>query len=155
MITLVSWGAYTDQLVVDAAHVLPVPCSLDDLTAAAFPVSYATTHVSLLHRGGLRSGETVVIAGAIGNLGEAALPVVRAASARVIAVDRSGALREPVSTSVRGTDRRRSSQALSNVIPSSTMAGDGGPPSDRSVFRPGDRGSKVRGSIASTGAPVE
>lgn len=92
VMALVSWGAYTDRLVVDAAHVQPVPDAMDDLTAAAFPVSYATAHVSLLHRGGLRSGETVVITGATGNVGEAALQVARAVGARVIAVDRSGTL---------------------------------------------------------------
>uniref|UniRef100_UPI003F499CCE NADPH:quinone oxidoreductase family protein n=1 Tax=Nonomuraea bangladeshensis TaxID=404385 RepID=UPI003F499CCE len=92
VIALVSWGAYADQCVVDAAQVLPISTGLDDLTAAAFPVSYATAHVSLLHRGGLRAGETVVITGATGNVGEAALQVARAIGARVIAVDRSGTL---------------------------------------------------------------
>ncbi|MFE3449799.1 NADPH:quinone oxidoreductase family protein [Nonomuraea sp. NPDC059194] len=92
VMALVSWGAYTDRLVVDAAHVLPVPDSMDDLTAAAFPVAYATAHVSLLHRGRLEKGETVVVTGATGNVGEAALQVARAAGARVIAVDRSGTL---------------------------------------------------------------
>ncbi|MFI0446860.1 NADPH:quinone oxidoreductase family protein [Actinomadura sp. 6N118] len=92
VIALVSWGAYTDQLVVDAAHVLPIPDEMDDLTAAAFPVSYATAHVSLLHRGKLKRGETVVVTGATGNVGEAALQVARASGAQVIAVDRSGTL---------------------------------------------------------------
>ncbi|MER7000232.1 NADPH:quinone oxidoreductase family protein [Streptomyces sp. NPDC000410] len=92
VMALVGWGAYTDRLVVDAAHVLPVPESMDDLTAAAFPVAYATAHLSLLHRGGMREGETVVVTGATGNVGTAALQVARAAGARVIAVDRSGAL---------------------------------------------------------------
>lgn len=92
VIALVSWGAYTDQLVVDAAHVLPIPDEMDDLTAAAFPVSYATAHVSLLHRGKLKRGETVVVTGTTGNVGEAALQVARASGARVIAVDRSGTL---------------------------------------------------------------
>ncbi|KAB2350270.1 NADPH:quinone oxidoreductase family protein [Actinomadura rudentiformis] len=92
VIALVSWGAYTDQLVVNAAHVLPIPDGMDDLTAAAFPVSYATAHVSLLHRGQLQRGETVVVTGATGNVGEAALQVARAVGAQVIAVDRAGTL---------------------------------------------------------------
>lgn len=100
VIALVSWGAYTDQLTVDATHVLPIPDDMDDLTAAGFPVSYATAHVSLLHRGGLKPGETVVITGATGNVGEAALQVARAAGARVIAVDRSGALTPTVADHV-------------------------------------------------------
>ncbi|GAA4978863.1 hypothetical protein GCM10023334_106530 [Nonomuraea thailandensis] len=89
---MVSWGAYTDQLAVDATHVLPIPDGMDDLTAAGFPVSYATAHVSLLHRGGLQPGETVVITGGTGNVGEAALQIAQAVGARVIAVDRSGTL---------------------------------------------------------------
>lgn len=92
IMALVTWGAYTDRLVVDAAHVLAVPDSMDLPTAAAFPVAYGTAHVSLLHRGGLEKGETVVITGATGNVGSAALQVARAAGARVIAVDRSGTL---------------------------------------------------------------
>ncbi|TDB78142.1 zinc-binding dehydrogenase [Micromonospora sp. KC723] len=82
------------RVVVDAAHLLPVPHDMDDLTAAAFPVSYATAHGSLLHRGGLRPGETVVT-GSTGNVGEAALQVARARGARVVAVDRSGTLPPP------------------------------------------------------------
>ncbi|WP_049558251.1 NADPH:quinone oxidoreductase family protein [Nonomuraea sp. SBT364] len=92
VIALVAWGAYADQLVVDAGRVLPVPDAMDDLTAAAFPVAYATAHVSLVHRGLLRAGESVVVTGATGNVGRAALQVARAVGARVIAVDRSGAL---------------------------------------------------------------
>ncbi|MEU2660002.1 zinc-binding dehydrogenase [Streptomyces sp. NPDC007325] len=92
VMALVGWGAYTDRLVVDAAHVLPVPDATDDLTTAAFPVAYATAHLSLLRRGGLREGETVVVTGATGNVGTAALQVARAAGARVVAVDRSGTL---------------------------------------------------------------
>ncbi|MFI6300053.1 NADPH:quinone oxidoreductase family protein [Nonomuraea sp. NPDC050790] len=92
VMALVSWGAYTDRLVVDAAHVLPVPPAMDDLTAACFPVAYATAYLSLLHRGRLTRGETVVITGATGNVGRAALQVARAAGARTVAVDRSGTL---------------------------------------------------------------
>lgn len=92
VMALVGWGAYTDELVVPAAHVLPVPAGMDDFTAAAFPVSYAAAHVSLRHRGRLCRGETAVVTGPTGNVGSAALQVARAVGAIVIAVDRSGTL---------------------------------------------------------------
>lgn len=92
VLALVPWGAYADQLVTETVRVLPVLDGMDDLTAATFPVCFATAHVSLLHRGGLRAGETVVVTGVTGNVGEAALQVARAAGATTIAVDRSGSL---------------------------------------------------------------
>lgn len=90
VMALVAWGAYTDSLVVDAVRVLAVPDDMTDLTAAAFPVAYATAHVSLVHRGGLSAGQTAVITGATGNVGTAALQIARAIGAITIAVDRSG-----------------------------------------------------------------
>lgn len=92
VLALVPWGAYTDKLVVDVVHVLPTPDTMTDLQAATFPVSYATAHVSLFHRGRLKRGEVVVVSGATGNVGEAALQLARAAGATTIAVDRNGTL---------------------------------------------------------------
>jgi len=51
-------GAYAEEIVLDAAAVVPIPDAMDYVTAAAFPVVYGTSHFGLTHRGNLKAGET-------------------------------------------------------------------------------------------------
>jgi hypothetical protein len=44
-------GGYAEEIVLDAATVLPIPETMDFVTAAAFPVAYGTSHFALTHRG--------------------------------------------------------------------------------------------------------
>jgi NADPH2:quinone reductase len=91
VITLVCWGAYADEVVVDASTVVAIPADLGFETAAAFPVSFATAFMSLHHRARVRPGETVLVAGARGNVGYAAVQVARRLGAgQVVAVTRNG-----------------------------------------------------------------
>jgi NADPH2:quinone reductase len=88
---LTCWGAYADQAVVPAATVVPIPDGLDFATAAAFPVAFTTAYLCLHRRADLRPGDSVVVAGANGNVGHAAVQVAKALGAgQVIAVTRSG-----------------------------------------------------------------
>jgi len=50
-------GGYAEEIVLDAATVLPIPETMDFVTAAAFPVAYGTSHFALTHRGDLQSGK--------------------------------------------------------------------------------------------------
>ena len=70
---------------------LPPGFAFDD--AAAFLCTYGTTHHALLDRGALRAGETVLVLGAAGGVGSAAIQVAKAAGARVIAAASSEAKR--------------------------------------------------------------
>lgn len=58
---------------------------MDFVTAAGFPVAYDTAHFALTHRGRLRSGETLLVTGAGGGVGLAAVEVGKRLGARVIA----------------------------------------------------------------------
>src|SRR5271165_6164041 len=59
-------GGYAEEIVLDAAAVMPIPDAMDFVTAAAFPVAYGTSHFALTHRGHLRPGETLLVLGAAG-----------------------------------------------------------------------------------------
>src|SRR6202162_5266404 len=78
-------GGYAEEIVVDAAMVLPIPEIMDFVTAAAFPVAYGTSHFALTHRGHLQSGETLLVLGAAGGVGLTAVEIGKAMGARVIA----------------------------------------------------------------------
>jgi NADPH2:quinone reductase len=78
-------GGYAEEIVLDAATVLPIPESMDFVTAAAFPVAYGTSHFALTHRGHLQPGETLLVLGAAGGVGLTAVEIGKALGARVIA----------------------------------------------------------------------
>src|SRR5207237_543531 len=62
-------GGYAEEIVLDAAAVVPIPDAMDFVTAAAFPVAYGTSHFALTHRGHLQAGETLLVLGAAGGVG--------------------------------------------------------------------------------------
>jgi NADPH2:quinone reductase len=84
-------GGFATHAVVKAANVMPLPpgFALDD--AAAFVLTYGTTHHALLDRAALKAGETVLVLGAAGGVGTAAIQIAKAAGARVIAAASSEA----------------------------------------------------------------
>ena len=78
-------GAHADEAVVAGGIVTPIPEAMDFVTAAAFPVAYGTAHFALQHRGRLAAGETLLVLGAAGGVGLAAVEVGKLMGARVIA----------------------------------------------------------------------
>jgi NADPH2:quinone reductase len=78
-------GAFATEVCVDAKLVMPLPAGFAFDDAAAFICTYATTHHALLDRAALRAGETVLVLGAAGGVGTAAIQVAKAVGARVIA----------------------------------------------------------------------
>ena len=78
-------GGFATHANVDARRVLPLPpgFALDD--AAAFAFTYGTSHHALIDRAALQPGETVLVLGAAGGVGTAALQIAKAVGARVIA----------------------------------------------------------------------
>jgi len=78
-------GAFASQLTLPAPFVVPIPDIMDFVTAAGFSVAYGTAHLALTHRGQLRSGETLLVTGAGGGVGLAAVEVGKRLGARVIA----------------------------------------------------------------------
>ena len=78
-------GGFATHAVVKAALVMPLPAGFAFDDAAAFVLTYATTHHALLDRALLRAAETVLVLGAAGGVGTAAIQIAKAVGARVIA----------------------------------------------------------------------
>ncbi|KAK9820930.1 hypothetical protein WJX74_009349 [Apatococcus lobatus] len=83
-----SGGALAEEVVVAAAAVFPLPDSADVGSAAGLPVAFGTAHLALKHRACLQSGQTLLVLGAAGGVGVAAVQIARVMGARVIAVAR-------------------------------------------------------------------
>lgn len=85
VIAFIGLGGYAEELLVDAARVLPIPAGMDFVTASAFVVTYATSYHALKDRAALRPGETLLVLGASGGVGLTAIQVGKLMGARVIA----------------------------------------------------------------------
>ena len=79
-------GAFAEQVLVPEALVFPLPDSVSFVAGAALPMNYLTVHFALTQRGRLERGEVVLVHGAAGGIGTAAIQLARAMDARVIAV---------------------------------------------------------------------
>ena len=84
-------GGFASHACVDAAAVMPLPADFDLDDAAAFAFTYGTSHHALIDRAALQAGETVLVLGAAGGVGSAAIQIAKAAGARVIAAASSDA----------------------------------------------------------------
>jgi len=82
-------GAFADYAIAPASNLHPVPDAMAPPLAAAYPAAYTTAYVSLVERGHLRAGETLLVHGASGGVGMATLDVGRILGARVIATTAS------------------------------------------------------------------
>ncbi len=78
-------GGFAEEIVLDDELVVPIPDAMDWVTAASFPITYGTAHFALTHRGRLCAGETLLVLGAAGGVGLAAVEVGKQLGARVIA----------------------------------------------------------------------
>lgn len=91
VIATMDYGAYREQVVVEAFLAHAFPDGMDFATAASFPVAYGTSYVGLLRRSHISAGETVLVHGAAGGVGMTAVEISKAAGARVIATASSDA----------------------------------------------------------------
>jgi len=85
VMALTGWGSFAEQVAVPAYNVLPIPAQMDFTTAAAFGMTYGTSMHALSQRGQLKAGETLLVLGASGGVGLAAVEIGKAMGARVIA----------------------------------------------------------------------
>ena len=86
-------GGFATHAVVPATALSTVPDALDAPRAATFAQSYCTALFALRERGGLRSGETVLVLGGGGGVGLAAIDVATVLGARALAAASTGAKR--------------------------------------------------------------
>ena len=82
---LCTTGGYAEAVTAPGAVTVPIPDVMPYETAAGFMVAYGTAHIGLEHRAGLREGETLLVHGAGGGVGLAAVEVGKAMGATVIA----------------------------------------------------------------------
>jgi len=80
-----AFGAFAEEVKTDAQRLLPLPAGMDFETAAAFGLTYATSDHALRDRGQLAAGETLLVLGAAGGVGLAAIEIGKALGARAIA----------------------------------------------------------------------
>jgi NADPH:quinone reductase len=80
-----TYGAFAEEVKTDASRLLPLPPKMDFVTGAAFLLTYGTTDHALRDRGALAAGETLLVLGAAGGVGLAAVEIGKALGARVIA----------------------------------------------------------------------
>src|SRR6478752_112593 len=85
VIAFTTYGAFAEEVKTDATRLLPLPQGMDFVTGAAFLLTYGTSDHALRDRGALRAGETLLVLGAAGGVGLAAIEIGKALGARVIA----------------------------------------------------------------------
>ena len=78
-------GGFGTHTLAPAALCLPLPPGFGFVDAAAFIMTYATSHHALVDRAQLKAGETLLVLGAAGGVGTAAIQIGKALGARVIA----------------------------------------------------------------------
>lgn len=83
-------GAFAEAALAREDHVFPIPDGMDFTVAASFPIVYGTAHGALVWRARLQAGELLLVHGAAGGAGLAAVEVGKALGATVIATARGG-----------------------------------------------------------------
>lgn len=85
VIAMTGWGGFAEQVVVPAAKLLKRPKEMDVVKAAGFSMTYGTSYHALKQRADIQPGETLLVLGASGGVGLAAVELGKAMGARVIA----------------------------------------------------------------------
>lgn len=85
VVAVPGWGGMVERLKVRAETLIPIPEGMDYETAAAFIMTYGTSYYALKDRAQLQPGETLLVLGAAGGVGAAAVELGKAMGARVVA----------------------------------------------------------------------
>jgi NADPH2:quinone reductase len=79
------FGGFAEETVAPAARCIQFPANMDFVNASAFVMTYGTSHHALQDRAKLKAGETLLVLGAAGGVGLAAVEIGKVLGARVIA----------------------------------------------------------------------
>jgi len=85
VIAFTTFGAFAEEVKTEAARLLPMPEGMGFDAAASFILTYGTTDHALRDRAQLKSGESLLVLGAAGGVGVAAIEIGKALGARVVA----------------------------------------------------------------------
>ena len=157
---VVDWGGMAEEAIADDIHTIAIPDGLPLEPAIGFPISYPTAGAALLWRGRIKSGDWVLVHGAAGGVGLAAVEIAKACGAKVIA--RAGAVKHgllracgadvvldsaaPFRDAVRAATGGRGVDCLVDTI--------GGPAFDESLRCLADGGNLVVVGFAGGGIPT-
>jgi len=157
---VVDWGGMAEEAIADDIHTIAIPDGLPMEPAIGFPISYPTAGAALLWRGRIKSGDWVLVHGAAGGVGLAAVEIAKACGAKVIA--RAGAAKHeilracgaavvldsaaPFRDAVRAATSGRGVDCLVDTI--------GGPAFDESLRCLADGGNLVVVGFAGGGIPT-
>ena len=86
VMAVLSWGGFAEHAIANKSDIMAIPDTMSFEAAAAFPIAYGTAHMALGEKAGLKNGESLIVHGASGGVGLAAIDVGRAMGANVIAV---------------------------------------------------------------------
>jgi len=85
VLVLTNNGAFAEEVLANQAEVIPLPAGIDMISAAGMPMTYGTSYHALKDRAQLQSGETLLVLGAGGGIGIAAIELGKLLGATVIA----------------------------------------------------------------------
>jgi len=85
-VVLLNNGGYAEKVLAPADRVFPIPGTMDFADACALMCAWGTSHHALKQRANLKPGETLLVLGAAGSTGLAAISIGKAMGANVIAV---------------------------------------------------------------------
>src|SRR6266852_7302484 len=85
VIAFTGHGGFAEEVLAEAAQLIPIPKGLDFTTASAFVLTFGTSHYALKDRAQLKPGETLLVLGASGGVGIAAVELGKVMGAHVIA----------------------------------------------------------------------
>ncbi len=85
VMALTGFGGFAEEAVTNVNRAIPIPPGMDYVTAAGFSMVYGTSYHALVQRGRLKAGENLLVLGASGGVGLAAVEIGKALGARVIA----------------------------------------------------------------------
>ena len=85
VIAFTTYGAFAEEVKTEASRLLKIPAGMSVAQAAAFILTYGTTDHALRDRAALAAGETLLVLGAAGGVGLAAIEIGKALGARVLA----------------------------------------------------------------------
>ena len=85
VIGMTRWNGYAEEAVVPAHRCVPLPASVDMRVAAALSLTYGTSYHALVQRAALRPDETLLVHGAAGGIGTAAIDIGQCLGARIVA----------------------------------------------------------------------
>ncbi len=85
VIAMCGYGGFAEEIAIDADRVFSIPDAMDFVTASGFILTYGTSYHALKQRANIQPGETLLVLGAAGGVGLAAVELGKAMGAKVIA----------------------------------------------------------------------